>query len=277
MNIERHVVFDEKIVIATKNIKVLSRLSWPAEKMSSFLADWRSGNPKLPDIEYATADDLLEPVKSLSQVEKALRKFDDPVASYLLETAISYLTLCELLQSVGTSAIANFSRALYGSPGDLLADGKVNNLDAARHFLDQSAQYYEATHLHDDDYCVPAHVVKEDIEARLADVFPAGTVNVVIDPHLASKAAAGAERIRLRGNTCFSAYDVEQLLQHEAFVHSLTALNGRAQPHIKCLGLGAPRTTGPQEGLATFSEIISGAIDIDRMERSKVRNTCQLG
>ena len=54
-------------------------------------------------------------------------------------------------------------------------------------------------------------------------------------------------------------------------MHSLTALNGRAQPIIKSLGLGAPRTTGPQEGLATFAELITGAIDIDRMQRIALR------
>lgn len=271
MNIEKHIIFDEKIVNAAKNIKILSRLSWQAEKKSSFLAGWRGGNPTLPDIDYAVTDDLVEPVRSLSQVERALRTFDDPVAEYLRKTAVSYLTLCDLLQSVGTNAMAKFSRSLYGSPDDLLSEGTVSNLDAARHFLNQSAQYYEANHLHEDEHCVPAQVVKEDLEARLNDVFPPGTVSVVIDKQLASKAAAGAAKIRLRGDTCFSVYDVEQLLQHEGFVHSLTALNGQAQPHIKSLGLGAPRTTGPQEGLATFSEIISGAMDIDRMKRIALR------
>lgn len=163
------------------------------------------------------------------------------------------------------------SRALYGTPGDSLSDGQVDNLDAARHFLEASAQYYRATHLHDADYCLTAQVVKEELEARLSDVFPAGTVTVSIDPDLASKAAAGATKIRLRGDTCFSEYDLEQLLQHEAFVHSLTALNGRAQPGVHSFSLGAPRTTRAQEGLATFAEMITGAIDIDRMERIALR------
>lgn len=271
MTIEKLAAIDEKIVNAAKNIKILSRLSWPADKMTSFLADWKRGKPRLPKIEYAKPRDLVEPAKALASAARKLQSLDDPIANYLRETALSYLTLCDLLQAVGTNEITKFSRALYGSPGDSVADGNVNNLDAARHFLEQSQQYYKATHLRENEYCVPAQFVKEDIEKRLLDVFPQDTVKVVIDSHLASKAAAGAERIRLRGDTCFSGYDVEQLLQHEAFVHSLTALNGRAQPHIKCLGLGAPRTTGPQEGLATFAEIISGAIDIDRMERIALR------
>lgn len=271
MNITQHLAFDKQIVSATKNIRVLSRLSWPAKTMATFLANWQRGEPKLPEVDYEPASDLLEPARSLAKVAKALRPLDDPIADYLRQTAESYLTLCKLLQSVGSSEMTRFSRELYGAPGDRLADGTVNNLDAAQHFLDQSAQFYETAHLREHEYCVPASVVKADLEAGLVDVFPPGTVSVSIDPNLASKAAAGAERIRLRGETCFSKYDAEQILQHEAFVHSLTALNGRAQPQFKCLGLGAPRTTAPQEGLATFSELISGAIDIDRMERLALR------
>lgn len=271
MKIASYADIDAQVVNASKNIKVLSRLSWPAGVMTRFLDGWRRGNPALPEVEYDVGDDLVETIQVLSGIQKELQAYDDPIADYISKTAASYTTLCELLQSVGTNAFTEFSRTLYGSPGDLLADGSVNNLDAARHFLEQGAQFYEAAHLREDAYCVPANVVKEELESRLTEVFPAGMISVEIDPNLASKAAAGADRIRLRDNTNFSAYDIDQLLQHEAFVHSLTAQNGRAQPHIQCLGLGAPRTTGPQEGLATFSEIISGAIDIDRMERIALR------
>lgn len=262
---------DRSIFEASKNIKVLSRLSWPAAVMGSFLADWERGQPRLPDVEYRRVDDLDDVRRTLEQADRDLRLFEGPLADYLRATARSYHTLCQLLASAGSAAMLPHSRALYGTPGDSLSDGQVDNLDAARHFLEASAQYYRATHLHDADYCLTAQVVKEELEARLSDVFPAGTVTVSIDPDLASKAAAGATKIRLRGDTCFSEYDLEQLLQHEAFVHSLTALNGRAQPGVHSFSLGAPRTTRAQEGLATFAEMITGAIDIDRMERIALR------
>lgn len=271
MNLDKHVELDAAIVDAAQNIKVLSRLTWPAATMDTFLHDWQRGKPRLPRVEYPGSDDLNAPARALGQAAKTLESFDDPIADFLAQTALSYLSLCELLARVGTESMVDFSRVLYGFPGDRLSEGEVTNLEAARHFLEQSAQFYQASHLHEADYCVSALVIKEDLEARLADVFPADKISVVIDAHLASKAAAGSTRIRLRGDTCFSAYDLEQLLQHEAFVHSLTALNGRAQPSIKCLGLGAPRTTGAQEGLATFSELITGAIDIDRMQRIALR------
>lgn len=58
---------------------------------------------------------------------------------------------------------------------------------------------------------------------------------------------------------------------HEAFVHSLTGINGREQPHLKSLARGSPRSTATQEGLATFAELISGAMDIERMKRISLR------
>lgn len=271
MNTEEHQKIDARIVESAKNIKVLSRLTWPAGIMETFLADWRAGKPRLPVVEYAKCDDLDEPARELGRALDSLKSLDDPLAEFLRNTAESYLVLCDLLKQVGKPDVLKFSRALYGVPGDALSEGSVNNLEAAEYFLERSAQFGEASDLHEADYCVPAEVVKRELEARLAEVFPEKTVDVVVDPNMASKAAAGATRIRLRGGTCFSDYDIQQLLHHEAFVHSLTALNGRAQPVIRSLGLGAPRTTGPQEGLATFAELVTGSIDIDRMQRIALR------
>ncbi|NNL86725.1 MAG: DUF1704 domain-containing protein, partial [Myxococcales bacterium] len=105
----------------------------------------------------------------------------------------------------------------------------------------------------------------------IGSVIPGNVIEIRVDPHLASKAAAGATRVRVRDGTSFSRFDIEQLLQHEVFVHSLTALNGRAQRKLASLSLGAPRTTATQEGLATFAELVSGAIEIRRLERIALR------
>lgn len=271
MNIDKHRSIDSAIVAAAKDIKVLSRLSWPAETMARFLEGWRSGQPSLPVVTYRSADDLVHPMRSLEAAMIELAALDDPLADFLRETAASYHLLCELLTHVGKPGMSSFSKTLYGSPRDRLSDGQVSNLAAAEFFLQQSAQFEAAVHLHEDDGQLSATLVKAQLEARLDEVFPRRTVRVEIDPDMASKAAAGATRIRLRGDTHFSEYDVEQLLQHEAFVHSLTGLNGQSQTNIQSLGLGAPRTTGPQEGLATFAELITGSIDMDRMRRIALR------
>ncbi|MFT7220050.1 MAG: hypothetical protein ACI8Z1_001667, partial [Candidatus Azotimanducaceae bacterium] len=48
-------------------------------------------------------------------------------------------------------------------------------------------------------------------------------------------------------------------------------MNGRKQPLLTAFSLGAPRTTAAQEGLATFAELVTGAIDVARIERIALR------
>lgn len=61
------------------------------------------------------------------------------------------------------------------------------------------------------------------------------------------------------------------MLQHKAFVHLATAQNGVRQPNLKCLALGAPRTTQTQEGIATLAELLTGSMDIERLRRLALR------
>jgi hypothetical protein len=80
MNLDKHVEIDAAIVQAAQNIKVLSRLTWPAETMEAFLHDWERGKPRLPRVEYPGSDDLNAPARALAQAAKTLESFDDPIA-----------------------------------------------------------------------------------------------------------------------------------------------------------------------------------------------------
>lgn len=109
------------------------------------------------------------------------------------------------------------------------------------------------------------------MQQQIDAFFVGHSIRVELDPNLISKAAASATRIRLRTNTGFSEYDRNQLLMHEAYVHTLTGLNGREQPVLGSMARGSPRTTATQEGLATLSEMMSGSMDIERMKRISLR------
>lgn len=267
--IERFASVDARLVELAKGIRVLSNLSWPADVQERFLADWRRGAPRLPEVAYPRLS-LTDRVAALRVLERDVDR-EHPVGRYLVDTIRSYVTVCRLLENIGSPRMTAYSAELYGQPGDSLAGGRVHNIDAARHFLEIASQYNRENQLNEGDYCLPAARIQAEMAERLAQVFTDHTIKVVVDPDMVSKAAAGASRIRLRDATCFSEFDLEQLLQHEAFVHSLTAINGRAQPRLKSLGLGAPRTTATQEGLATFAELVTGAIDISRLERIALR------
>jgi len=267
--LDRFSELDRRLAAAVKGIKLLSAVSWPMSAQSRFLADWHAGRPRLPQVEYATSDFT----RTREELEAVFLAADPahPVGDYLRRTAQSWRTATELLDAVGTPAITEHSMTLFGRPGDRLPGGHVSNIDAARHFIELADELNREMVSDEADYCIPAELLREELQQRISAFFNRHKVVVEVDPDLIAKAAAGPTRIRLRSATCFSEYDKHQLLEHEAFVHSLTALNGREQPNLASLALNSPRITATQEGLATFAELMSGSIDIGRMKRISLR------
>jgi len=267
--LRRSAELDRRLVAAVKGIKLLASVSWPATVQQTFLQGWHNGNPQLPKVEYAKSDFAT----TREELEDIFLAADaqHPVGDYLRRTAQSWRIATELLEAVGTPQITQHSINLFGRPGDRLPGGTVSNLDAARHFIELADELDQEITSNDADYCIPADLLREELQQRISAFFTHHDVKVELDPNLIAKAAAGPTRIRLRSATCFSEYDKHQLLEHEAFVHSLTALNGREQPNLGSLALSSPRITATQEGLATFAELMSGSIDIGRMKRISLR------
>jgi uncharacterized protein (TIGR02421 family) len=265
----RYAQADAELVGLVKDIKILSTLSWPKRVQDEYLSGWREGNPKPPVIEYPKRD-YRERREALTRIAASCDP-QHPVGSYLQRTAHSWQIAMLMLEHVGETKMAEYCGHLYGRPGDRISGSSVNNLEAAQHFIQMADEFVEAGALPETEYCLSAHTLKREMEMRLGEVFTQHNVRVEVDPDLISKAAAGPTRIRLRAGTCFSEYDLSQLLEHEAFVHSLTALNGRSQRHLGSLGLNSPRITATQEGLAVFAELVTGSIDIQRMKRISLR------
>jgi uncharacterized protein (TIGR02421 family) len=160
---------------------------------------------------------------------------------------------------------------LFGRPDEPLPGGGPTTREAAHHFIDIANELDKELLAPEEQVQISATALQLQLQGALDDFFNERRIEVVLDPELIAKAAAGATRIRLRSGAAFSDYDKHQLLEHEAFVHSLTALNGREQPQLQSLSLSSPRTTATQEGLATFAEQITGSIDIERMKRISLR------
>ncbi len=267
--IERHAELDRRLVEATRGIRLLESLSWPASTERDFLAAWKRGQAALPGIEYPRFDFSAER-RELAAISAAA-DVAHPLGDLVQRTAESWRVATELLDAVGSPALTVHSSALYGRPDDRLPGAALTNLDAARHFIEIADEYSSDAPLEEVLQEIPADALRIDLQQQLDAFFGAGTIKVETDPNLIAKAAAGATRIRLSATTHFTAYDRAQLLNHEAFVHSLTALNGRAQPYLKSLARSSPRITATQEGLAVFAELMSGSIDIARMKRISLR------
>ena len=264
-----YAALDKRLLAAVRGIHILATVSWPASLEDRMIEEYGRGQYTLPDVSYKTPD-LSEVRKELAAIESEAGD-GDPMGEYLRRTAESWRIAAEMLEAVGTAGVTAPSIQLYGRPGDAIPGSDRSNLDAAHYFVELSDEL--GADLQDDDIAanIPAETLRADLSKVLDDFFGAGTIAVEVDNDLTAKAAAGATRIRLRGGTRFTQYDRHQLLNHEAFVHSLTALNGRAQPVLASLARTSPRVTATQEGLAVFAELMSGAIDIARLKRISLR------
>jgi uncharacterized protein (TIGR02421 family) len=262
---------DKRLVKAVRGIRMLDAVSWPAKIQHEFLAGLHLGVPRLPKPEYEKRD-YEDTREELDAIQHECRFTDDhPVGNYVRRTAESWEIATRMIDAAGTMGITEHSARLFGQPGDLLPGSDAHNLDAAEHFVELADELSGELSTAEADYCLSAEIMQRELQERLDGFFVHHHIRVEIDPQLTAKAAAGPTRIRLRSATAFSEYDRHQLLEHEAFVHSLTALNGREQPHLASMARNSPRITATQEGLATFAELITGSIDIGRMKRISLR------
>ena len=268
-DIAHHAALDVRLCKVARGIRLLGMASWPAEVQAPFLDAWHAGRPRLPQVEYPSHD-FSETRRELDAIA-AEADPQHPLGAYLVESARSWSAAAALLEVLGTPEACTHSIALFGSPDQPLPGDGPSTREAAHHFIALADELDRELLAPWEQVSVSATSLQLQLQAALDDFFNARVIEVVIDPELIAKAAAGATRIRLRAGASFTDYDRHQLLEHEAFVHSLTALNGREQPVLQSLSLASPRTTATQEGLATFAEQITGSIDLERMKRVSLR------
>jgi len=265
----RYATLDQRLLAAVRPIRILPTVAWSASLEDRMIADYAAGRLALPEVRYVPPD-LSAARAELAAIEREAGR-GDALGDYLCRTAESWRIAAEMLEAVGTGGVTAPSIVLYGHPGDPIPGSGKSNLDAARYFVDLADELGADLLADEQGEPIPADVLRDDLARTLDGFFGGGVISVEVDPELTAKAAAGATRIRLRGGTAFTAYDRHQLLAHEAYVHSLTALNGRAQPVLASLARTSPRVTATQEGLAVFAELMSGAIDISRLKRISLR------
>ncbi len=268
-DIAHHAALDARMVDAVRGIRVLTLVSWPANVQQRFLDGHARGLDALPEVIYPALD-FSQTRRELDAIA-ALADGDHPLGIYLLESTRSWAIAAQMLEALGTPDVTTHSVALYGRPDEPLPGNGPTAREAARHFIDIANELDRELLSPAEQVMISATALQLQLQGDLDAFFGARVISVELDPDMIAKAAAGAHRIRLRSGAQYSDYDRHQLLQHEAFVHSLTALNGREQPVLGSLALSSPRTTATQEGLATFAEQITGNIDIERMKRVSLR------
>jgi uncharacterized protein (TIGR02421 family) len=260
---------DALLAETVRPIRLLGSLSWPSEAETRFLETWRAGKPELPVVE-------LEPQDYRKQIEvlEGIQSHCDrghPLDNLIFKTARSYASAARMLGAIGTPEFTSYSIELYGKPNDVYPTQDWTALDAAEFFLNKTDELLGGFVVPPTVTDIPVEEFAERLQKEIDAFFVDDKVDVIIDPNLPSKAIAGSSRVRLRGGALYSELDLQQLLEHEAHIHAATMHNGKRQPNLKLLSLGAPRTTRAQEGIAVMAELMTLSLDIVRLRRIALR------
>lgn len=247
---------------AARPLRVLRTIDWPIEARKRFLA---AKGKVLPSVSYEQVDAS----RSLRKVERArrIRTGHATIDAWLTRHADAIQATAGMLQGVGTPDFYRHGRTLYGDSSTPLKLHPATPLDMARSIhqsIEQLARIRvdlapAATHT----ATQVARIIRKELSARFGADAPA----VTLVPTLSANALATSKEIRIRQDARFTDRDAQQLLQHEAWIHVGTSINGHHQDLLPILGVSYPYTTRTQEGLAVFAEIISSTMELDRFRR----------
>lgn len=261
--VDRYRAVAQQLHAIAKPMRVLSSLAWSPSVREEFLA---SGGEVLPSVEYPDFD--AEPV--VDAVRDARRSiYPGALVDDWLEAAANSLEhTARMLGARGTDSFLTYNRALYGTPDTPMRYDPTTPLQLA----ERVHEVLEGLDRFGLSLDLPKDHSADDIAATLhagvvAHFGPDDAPDIEVVEELSANALATASRIKVRAGARFTDRDAAQLLNHEAFVHVLTAVNGKHQDDLPLLAVGHPGTTRTQEGLAVFAEFVSGTLELDRFRR----------
>ena len=246
---------------ASRKIRILRSVSWPLEVRTAF---FQKKAQVLPAVEYEPFD--LESVSEcISQAQAMLKK---TVYDIWLNSKAEDLKLsARLISSRGTKDFFNISNQVYGLPTGKLRDGATTPLDLVVQFQSILDSFQNNPVSSISQKTISAEVVAKHFREAVGFTFGSKAPKVTVVDNLSAKATATSREIKIREKGRFTYKNIRQLINHEALVHVATTLNGRSQHQMKILGANYGAVTKTQEGLAVFSEFITGSMDIERMRR----------
>lgn len=245
-----------------KPMRVLSTLRWSGEIREAFLA---SGARRMPEPSYQAIDPT--PVIDGVTAARRLLRPGAVVDDWLEHQADAIEATALMLSSLGTRAFHAYSRQLYGVPTQPLRYDPATPLELARRVHDALAELADAELLRPPVRTRTGPQVAAELDQAVRSHFGDSAPRILVVDELSANAVASTSRIKIRRDAEFTLRDAAQLLNHEAFIHVATGLNGRAQSELPILAIGHPGTTRTQEGLAVYSEYVSGTLDLDRLRR----------
>jgi uncharacterized protein (TIGR02421 family) len=246
---------------AHRRMPVLKVIGWPSHVRERF---FEMGEAEPPRVVYRPWDP--SPVLADLNEARAMCPRSGVVGPWLRRVGLNLVWTARMLGAVGTPAFTTLSQKLYGRPTDPFPHTPHSPLDLARRLI-RTAERVAMSFPEPPPPTLDASDVAEEIRIAVKAHFGVRAPVVEVVPVLSARASAVPAKIRLRAGARFSDLDVRQLIEHEAYVHVATALNGKRQRAVPILSANHAGTTCTQEGLAVFAEMISGALDPHRFLR----------
>lgn len=180
---------------------------------------------------------------------------DEKLRTAYQEIIYYYSNMVQCIQTIGQKNRFHYnSLRVYGSP----TEKDVENAKYILHFTDE-------THGPDMERKFTPLEAKEYFEEFASRYdFP---LKIKYSTSIAADAMVSnaTKTLLVKKNTKFSKNQLLTLANHEIGVHMVTTFNAQNQP-LKIFSNGFPKNVETQEGLAVFSEYMSGALTLKRLK-----------
>ncbi|MEX0275576.1 MAG: flavohemoglobin expression-modulating QEGLA motif protein [Flavobacteriaceae bacterium] len=185
---------------------------------------------------------------------------DDTVRKLYADIIFHYSNMVQCIQTIGQGRHFYYnSLRVYGTP----TERDVQNARFILHFADEPDSI-----MMDKVHSIgEAKMYFNEFSTRYD--FP---LNIELASHIAADAMVSNTKraLIIKRNAKFSQNDLLTLANHEIGVHLVTTYNGHAQP-LRVFSNGFPKNVETQEGLAVFSEYMSGALTLKRLKELAYR------
>ncbi len=185
---------------------------------------------------------------------------DEHIRTLYKEIIYYYSNMVQCIESIGEKKRFHYnSLRVYGSP----TEKDVENARFILHFASEPLTSEMEKLFNAEE----AKAYFEDFSKEYD--FP---LNIRFSTHIAADAMVSnaSQALLIKRNAKFSKNQLLTLANHEIGVHLVTTYNAMEQP-LKIFSNGFPKNVETQEGLAVFSEYMSGALTLKRLKELAYR------
>lgn len=249
---------DKKLHQLLRNFEVLAMvnpLNLNSEKKKFFKKDFTNiptfkYNPIKIDVHDLKQKLLDIPAKSIPDI--SIRQLYESIIN-------SYFDKVDLIDSIGSQKFLYNSLRYFGRPSDndLRNAAYLLSLPDIPGELKKQRQINLKSAVDAFRKSLDAYGIKANIEVSNSVVSKVMTLN-------------SKRSVLINSKATFHNRELNALIEHEIGIHMLTTANSNLQK-LKVFNLGLPVYTLTQEGLAVFSEYLSGNISLSRLKKLALR------